>query len=149
MALLHTIDNATPARGTNLDKPFKHFREYSNRRGMVAVISDFYCDAEQMIEGVRPLAFKGQDIILFQVLDPGELKLEFKDATLLEDIETGNAVEISREFIKQGYAERIEQHILSLRDAAASIGADHVLVNSAEPLDKALRNYLMFRQRRK
>jgi hypothetical protein len=116
---------------------------------MVVVISDFYCDAEQMMEGVRPLAFNGQDIILFQLLDPGELKLDFSEATLLEDIETGNAVEISKQFIRDHYPERVQAHIRSLRDAAASIGADHVLVNTSEPLDQALRNYLMFRQRRK
>ncbi|MEX2353542.1 MAG: DUF58 domain-containing protein, partial [Gammaproteobacteria bacterium] len=60
MGLLHTIDRASPARGTDLEKPFRHFREYTNRRGMVVVISDFYCDAEEMMEGVRPLAFNGQ-----------------------------------------------------------------------------------------
>jgi uncharacterized protein (DUF58 family) len=149
MGLLHMIDHASPAHGTNLEKPFRRFGEYSGRRGMVAVISDFYCDAEQMLEGVRPLAFKGQDIILLQVMDPGELKLEFNEATLLEDSETGNAVEISRQFIQEGYSQKVQQHISSLRDAAASIGADHLLVNTSEPLDKALRNYLMFRQRRK
>ena len=149
LGVLHAIDRAVPSRGTNLEKPFEHFRQFSNRRGMVVVISDFYCDAEQMMEGVRPLAFNGQDIILFQLLDPGELKLDFSEATLLEDIETGNAVEISKQFIRDHYPERVQAHIRSLRDAAASIGADHVLVNTSEPLDQALRNYLMFRQRRK
>jgi uncharacterized protein (DUF58 family) len=149
LGVLHAIDRAQPSRGTNLEKPFQHFRQFSNRRGMVVVISDFYCDAEQMIEGVRPLAFNGQDIILFQLLDPGELKLGFSEATLLEDIETGNAVEISKQFIKDHYSERVQAHVRSLRDAAASIGADHVLVDTSEPLDQALRNYLMFRQRRK
>lgn len=149
MGLLHTIDKASPAKGTDLEKPFRHFREFTNRRGMVAVISDFYCNAEEMIEGIRPLAFHGQDIILFQLLDPGELKLEFHEATLLEDIETGSAVEISGQFIKEGYNQRMEEHIRSIRDAAVGIGAEHLLVSTAEPLDKALRNYLMFRQRRK
>jgi uncharacterized protein (DUF58 family) len=149
LGVLHALDRAQPSRGTNIGKPFEHFRQYSSRRGMVVVISDFYCDAEQMMEGVRPLAFNGQDIILFQLLDPGELKLEFSEATLLEDIETGNAVEISKQFIRDHYPERVQAHIRSLSDAATGVGADHVLVNTAQPLDEALRNYLMFRQRRK
>ncbi len=148
-SILHTIDRASPARGTNLDKPFRHFASFTRHRGMVVVISDFYCDAEEMIASVRPLAFKGQDIILFHLLDPGELKLNFSEATLLEDLETGNAVEVSGQFIREGYTDRIGQHIDSIRKAAAGIGADHVLVSTAEPLDQALRNYLMFRQRRK
>jgi uncharacterized protein (DUF58 family) len=149
MGVLHAIDNATPSRGTDLDKPFQHFCEYSNRRGLVVVISDFYCDAEKMIEGVRPLAFSGQDIILFQLLDPGEINPDFKEAVLLEDLESGKTVEVSGRFIKEQYPKRIEEHINSIHDAAISIGADHILVNTSEPLDQCLRNYLMFRQRRK
>lgn len=147
--VLHTIDCATPARGTNLDKPLRHFAGLTRHRGMVVVISDFYCDADEMIASVRPLAFKGQDIILFQLLDPGELNLAFHEATLLEDVETGHAVEVSGQFIREGYNKRIQAHIDSIRKAAAGIGADHVLIDTSEPLDRALRNYLMFRQRRK
>jgi uncharacterized protein (DUF58 family) len=149
LSVLHTIDRASPARGTNLDKPFRHFAGFTSHRGMVVVISDFYCDPDEMIASVRPLAFKGQDIILFHLLDPGELKLDFNEATLLEDAETGHAVEVSGQFIREGYSERVQQHIGSIRKAAAGIGADHVLVDTSEPLDQALRNYLMFRQRRK
>ena len=149
MGVLHAIDSASPARGTDLEKPFQHFREFINHRGMVVVISDFYCDANEMIEGVRPLAFSGQDIIFFQLLDPGELELEYKDAVLLEDIESGETVEISRKFIRDRYPKRIQDHISSIRDTATSIGADHVLLNTSEPLDQALRNYLTFRLRRR
>jgi uncharacterized protein (DUF58 family) len=49
-SVLHTIDNARPAHGTNLEKPFRQFAGMTSHRGMVVVISDFYCDAEQMIE---------------------------------------------------------------------------------------------------
>jgi len=120
-----------------------------SRRGLVAVISDFYCDPEELLAGVRPLAWHGQDVVLFQVLDSRELAPDFKSNVLLEDIETGAAVEVAPQFMNEAYPERIRAHIASLATAAAGIGADHVLVNTADPLDAALRNYLLFRQRRK
>ena len=147
--VLHTIDAAEPAGGTDLDCSFQYFQEQVNRRGLVAVISDFYCDPDEMIAGVRPLAFQGQDVILFQVLDPGELKPEIAESTLLEDVETGEAVEVSPKFMREQYPERIQKHIAAIKDAAAGIGADHVLLNTAEPLDQPLRNYLLFRERRR
>ena len=147
--VLHTIDAAEPAGGTDLDHSFQYFQEQVNRRGLVAVISDFYCDPDEMIAGVRPLAFQGQDVILFQVLDPGELKPEIAESTLLEDVETGEAVEVSPKFMREQYPERIQKHIAAIKDAAAGIGADHVLLNTAEPLDQPLRNYLLFRERRR
>lgn len=147
--VLHTIDSATPSSGTDLEKPFRRFQEHINRRGLVAVISDFYCNAEEMIAGVRPLAFQGQDVILFQLLDAGELQPEVSSSVLLEDLETGKAVEVSPHFMKRDYPQRIQSHIQTLRTTAAGIGADHVLVNTGEPLDQVMRNYLMFREKRR
>lgn len=147
--VLHTIDSASPAGGTNLAEPFRRFRELIKRRGLVAVISDFYCDPVAMIAGIRPLAFQGQDVILFQLLDHGELQPEFAAPVLLEDLESGRAVEVSPQFMKREYPRRINAHVRALRDAAAGIGADHVLVDTGKPLDQALRNYLVFRSKRR
>jgi uncharacterized protein (DUF58 family) len=146
--VLHCIDAASAATGTKFDKPFDKFREQINRRGLVAVISDFYCDTEDLLNGVRPLAWQGQDVVLFQVLDPQELDPEFKTNVLLEDLETGEAVEVAPRFMKDDYPQRIRAHVEALSKAAAGIGADHVLVSTNDSLDQALRNYLLFRQRR-
>jgi hypothetical protein len=101
-----------------------------------------------MIKSVQPLAYQGQDVILFQLLDPQELEPKFKESVLLEDMETGEAMEVSPIYMHSRYRERIEGHIAALSDAAAGAAADHRLVSIAEPLDIALRNYLLFRERR-
>ncbi|MDJ0813969.1 MAG: DUF58 domain-containing protein [Woeseiaceae bacterium] len=147
-SVLHCIDAAEARTGTKFDKPFDKFHEQSIRRGLVAVISDFYCDIEHLLEAVRPLAWQGQDIVLFQVLDEQELNPDFNANVLLEDLETGEAVEVAPEFMRDDYPARMQDHIDSLSRAASGIGADHVLVNTRDSLDNALRNYLLFRQRR-
>lgn len=146
--VLHCIDAAEATTGTKFDKPFQKFSEQISRRGLVAVISDFYCDTESLLAGVSPLAWQGQDVVLFQVLDQQELDPQFDSNVLLEDLETGEAVEVAPQFMREAYPERIRSHIDSLEKAALSIGADHVLVNTSDTLDQALRNYLLFRQRR-
>jgi len=146
--VLHCIDSATAATGTKFERPFEKFREQVSRRGLVAVVSDFYCDIDELLAGVRPLAWQGQDVVLFQVLDRRELYPEFRQNVLLEDLETGEAIEVDPRFMKDDYPRRIRGHVETLRDAAAGIGADHVLVETGDSLDRALRNYLLFRQRR-
>ena len=142
-------DAAEASIGTKFDKPFNKFREQVSRRGLVAVISDFYCDIDSLLAGVRPLAWNGQDVVFFQVLDKDELNPDFKSNVLLEDVETGEAVEVGPRFMKEDYPEKMRSHIDDLKKAAAGIGADHVLVNTSDSLDQALRNYLLFRQKRK
>jgi uncharacterized protein (DUF58 family) len=147
-SVLHAIDRAEPGAGTDLKRPIERFREFKKGRGLVAVISDFYCDPEALLQGVRPLAYQGQDVVLFQLLDPQELKPDFRESALLEDMESGDAVEVSPSFMRERYREKIDAHIGELKRQATGAGADHVLVDVTHPLDEALRAYLLFRQRR-
>jgi len=146
--VLHAIDAAEPGTGTDLSRPIERFREFQKGRGLVAVISDFYCEPEKLLEGVRPLAYQGQDVVLFQLMDPEELKPNLRESALLEDMESGDTVEVSPSFMRARYIEKIEAHISDLKHEATGAGADHVLVDVTHPLDEALRAYLLFRQRR-
>ena len=146
--VLHAIDRASPGVGTDLRVPFETFRQFERGRGLVVVISDFYCVPEAMIKGVQPLAYQGQDVVLLQLLDPQELKPQLRESALLEDMETGEALEVSPIFMRSRYRERIREHIEALKECAAGAGVDHELVNIADSLDGALRDYLLFRQRR-
>ena len=148
-SVLHCIDSAEARTGTRFEKPFEKFRQSIARRGLVAVISDFYCDPDSLLEGVRPLAWQGQDVILFHVLDDEELNPDVGASVLLEDLETGNAVEVAPAYMRETYPERMQAHIAAIARAAKGIGADHVLVRTSASLDQALREYLLFRQRRK
>lgn len=147
--VLHAIDSAKPGAGTNMKVPFDRFREIEKGRGLVAVISDFYCDPDALLKAVQPLAYQGQDVILFQLLDPQELNPVLKESALMEDMETGESMEVSPIYMSSLYRQRMEAHVGALKKSALGAGADHQLVNITEPLDSVLRNYLTFRQRRR
>ncbi|MDH3371776.1 MAG: DUF58 domain-containing protein [Gammaproteobacteria bacterium] len=147
-SVLHCLDAAVPRIGTRFATPFERMRAQIKRRGIVAVISDFYCDADELIASVQPLAWQAQDIILLQVLADEELTPGFANNVLLEDMETGAAVEVAPSYLRDIYPERLRAHIDRIAKAAAGIGADHVQVATSDRLDVALRNYLLFRGRR-
>ena len=86
--MIHTIDAVTAGGGTNLEECFRSFGEHLKRRGLVAVISDLYCDPAAMSKAVQPLAYHGHDIMIFQLLDPRELQPDWRESVLLEDVET-------------------------------------------------------------
>ncbi len=147
-ALLHILENAEPATGTNLELAFEHFRQFLSRRGLVAVISDFYADPETIIRGVRPLVHQGQDLAFFQVLDPAEIEPQLEGAALLEDMETGERMEVAQEYADE-YRRRMKAHIQKMSTETRSLGADYRLMDTSKPLDLALREYLLFRERRR
>ena len=148
-SILHALERAEPSTGTNLQAPFEHFHEFVSHRGLVAVISDFYADPEILMRSARPLAYQGQDVIFFQILDPAELEPEFGHSALLEDMETGDRMEVSGDYARREYRNRMTDHLEKIKNEAAGVGAEYWLMDTSKPLDLALREYLLFRQRRR
>jgi uncharacterized protein (DUF58 family) len=146
--VLHAIDRTEPGTGTDMKIPFERFHEVERGRGLVAIISDFYTDPEALLKSVQPLAYQGQDVILFQLMDPQELKPQLKESALMEDMESGQSMEVSPIYMSKLYRDRLGAHIDALHKSALRAGADHRLVEITEPLDSVLRSYLLFRQRR-
>lgn len=148
-SVLHALEHAQAATGTDLAVPLDSLRRFARRRGLVAMISDFFVDPDRIVESLRGLAFQGQDIVLFHVLHPTELRPELSAAALLEDMETGAELEVSTEYARRIYPGLIRDHIQALRDRVHGEGGDYVLLDTSQPLDLALREYLLFRQRRR
>jgi uncharacterized protein (DUF58 family) len=146
--LLHAIERAKPGTRTDFAKPFVHFRNLIHRRGILVVISDFYEDPAVILRTVEPLRYHGNDLILFHVLDPQELAPAFREPVLLEDMEERTTLEVSPEYARHEYRERMDSHIAVLKEKSRGAGIDYYLMNTARPLDEGLREYLTIRQGR-
>lgn len=147
--LLHMLEHAEASTGTNLHVPLQALGRLLRRRGLVALISDFFVDADEIVSSMRAVAYQGQDLVFFHILDPRELKPNLTTAALVEDMETGEEMEVSSEYARKVYPSVIEAHVEEMRRRVSGEGADYVLLNTAEPLDLGLREYLLFRQRRR
>ena len=147
--LLHMLERAEASTGTNLHVPLQALGRLLRRRGLVAMISDFFVDADEIVSSMRAVAYQGQDLVFFHVLDPKELKPDLSTAALVEDMETGEEMEVSSEYSRSVYPSLIDAHVEEMRRRVSGEGADYVLLNTSQPLDLALREYLLFRQRRR
>lgn len=148
-SILHVLERAEARTGTDLDLPMQALRRLIRRRGLVAMISDFFVDPDRIVKSLRGLAYQGQDMVFFHVLDPTEIRPRIDAASMMEDMETGEEMEVSPEYARREYPEMMQAHIDALRDRVAGEGADYVLLDTSEPLDLALREFLLFRQRRR
>jgi uncharacterized protein (DUF58 family) len=145
-AILHALDALTPGSKTDLSESLRQLREHCQRRGLVVVISDLYCEPEALTRAVQPLAWRGHDIMIFQIMDRAELTPHWDESVLLEDVESGQQLEVSPDYLRTTYKDRMTAHLEHMQKVAGRLGADHVLLASDEPLDRALRRYLMFRK---
>jgi uncharacterized protein (DUF58 family) len=146
--ILHAIEHAEPGTRTDFAKPFIHFQQFLFRRGIVVVISDFYEEPAKILQTIEPLRFRGNEVVLFHLLDPEEVRPKLKGPALLLDMETEDAMEVSPDYVNREYREKIDAHMEALRDESKKSGVDYFLVKTDRPLDAALREYLTVRQGR-
>ena len=146
--LVHGIENAKLGTRTDFTKPLIHFQQFLHRRGIVIVISDFWNEPETIVKAVEPLRFRGNEVILFHVLDPQEIQPKLREPVLLVDMETNEALEVSPDYAKHEYRQKIDAHIEALRSKSKAAGVDYFLLSTERPLDAALREYLTIRQGR-
>ncbi len=148
MRLLHGLEGAEPRARTDFAKPFLHVQDFLKRRGLVVVISDFYEDPERAVRTVEPLHFRGNDLVLFHVLDPKEIRPALRDPVILVDMETRESMEVAPEYAHVEYPEKFDAHVALLKEKARRAGIGYFLLPTDRPLDEALREYLGIRQGR-
>lgn len=145
--VLHAIDRIDPRRPGRLGPPLLKASESLRRRGVVVLISDLYEEPDAVIEAVTHLRGRGNDLIVFHVLDPAEIAFEFDEAGSFEDLETGERIPIVPETQRQRYRELIQAHIAELSRRLTEIKADYALFDTSMPLDYALFTFLSKRER--
>ncbi len=132
---------------TKLSAMLHEAAERIARRGIVIVISDFYDEPDELIEALQHLRFKGNDTIVFQLLDKNELDFEFSEPVLLQDLETEEQIHVLPDILGEGYRSTIQQHVEALRDGCARNKIDYELLTTDKPLDFALFSFLAKRAR--
>ncbi len=142
------LEHAEPRARTDFAKPLHHFQQFLRRRGIVVFISDFYESAEKIVRTIEPLRFHGNEVVLFHILDPKEIRPDFREPATLVDLETQERIEITPEYVRDEYRTKMGAHMESLRDKARGSGMDYHLLVTDRPLDDSLREYLSIRQGR-
>jgi uncharacterized protein (DUF58 family) len=146
-AVLHRLDRATAGRPGSLREPLHKMAEHFGRRGILLVISDLYEDPDAVLEAIKPLRFRGNDMIVFHVLDPAEIDFPYTDASAFQDLETDERVPVVPETFAEQYRTLIKEHIAALSSRLKDNRVDYALFNTSEPLDIGLFRYLSARQK--
>lgn len=145
--ILHTIDRAEPGGGSGLDRPMWKLAEASRRRGIMVLISDLYESPQTALEAIRRLGFKGNDLIVFHLLDRAEIDFPFEESANYQDMESGETIPVLPDYLRDRYREMVAEHIATLGKLLGQNRIDYQLIDTSQPLDGALFAYLTRRAR--
>jgi uncharacterized protein (DUF58 family) len=132
---------------TNVAKPLNDLASAVRKRGMVVLVSDLLDDPARVLDGLKHFRYRGTDVIVFQILDPYELKFPFEHAARFRDMETAEEVMAVPSSIRADYLERIEGLTAFYKRELGLAGIDYCLLDTSQPLELGLMSYLMTRRK--
>ena len=145
--VLHMLDRAKADKPGDIVAPIKRLAEHFGRRGIIVVISDFYAEPEDIFEAVGLLRFRGNDVVLFHVLDAREVDFSFVEPSSFEDLESGEQIPIIPAALADQYRSLVAAHIEAMTTRASQQRIDYMLLDTSQPLDHALFRFLSMRER--
>ncbi|MBI3982713.1 MAG: DUF58 domain-containing protein [Gemmatimonadetes bacterium] len=145
--ILHALDTLEPGGAGTLLAPFERVAELVRRRSLLLVISDLYEDPDVVTRAVGRLAAGGNDVMVFQVLDPAERTFPFEEAADFEDLETGERLPVVPGEQREEYVALMDAHVSNVGRGLIAGGVDYAVFETSQPLDFALFEFLTRRQR--
>jgi uncharacterized protein (DUF58 family) len=134
------------ARASMMDT-MKKLSDTVRRRSIVLLISDLYEDPARIFDAVDNLRGRGNDLIVFHVLDKDEIEFPFNEPGRFIDIETGEKMPLIPDYLRKGYKKVVQEHVDSLSKIARERRVDYALFDTSRPIADALYRYLGARER--
>jgi uncharacterized protein (DUF58 family) len=144
--MLTALNKNKPQGQTHLGDMLHRVAELTHRRGIVILISDLLGDQEDIYQGLAHLKYLKHDVILFHTLDHQELHLDYEGLIEFADMETDLKIKTFPQSLRESYRQRVREFVEGMAEMSGKSEIDYCLLDTSEPLDKALMAYLTKRK---
>jgi uncharacterized protein (DUF58 family) len=115
------------------------------RRGLVLVISDLYEDEAALTE-IKRIKQMGHDVIVIHTLAREELTLGLGGSAEFVDLESGRTLMVQPAAARESYVAAINRWLASVEQQLRREGIDYLRLITGDPLEPALRRFLLGRR---
>ena len=146
---LHTVlaalSRLEPSSATSVSAALTRVATVMRRRGLVVILTDLY-EEEATLGQVRRLSRMGHEVIVLHVLARQELHLRGLPAGEIVDLETGATLTLDPAAAERRYANAFSDFLERVRHRVTREGLDYARLIADEPLEPALRRFLIARR---
>jgi len=138
-ALLKALGALDAGGGTAAEPALRRVTDLLQRRGLVVFISDLLFDQDLALRALQFLRHRGHQVMVFHVMDPGEIELEGPPEVRYEDPETGRGLVVRPREFRVAYRETVQRSIAAWRSACRRSGMHYLHVRTDTPFGHVLR----------
>jgi uncharacterized protein (DUF58 family) len=146
--ILKILDDLPAGKATNVGEVLHRVAERIKRRGLVILFSDLMDNPESIMAGLKHFRHRGHEVLVFQILDPLEISLDYHGEVEFEALENpGHKVRLEAAHMRDGYQARFEEWRNHMRRECRQQHIELVEITTATPFEKGLGAYLQKRRR--
>jgi uncharacterized protein (DUF58 family) len=130
---------------TSLAPIFHDLAQRITRRGIIIVLSDFFDEPANILNGLKHLRHKRQEVIVLHILDRAEVEFPFSESTLFRGLEQMPDLLTDPRALREGYLEQVQLFVQELQRGCLNQNIDYVQMRTDASLGQALSAYLAHR----
>jgi len=146
--ILAILANLKPTGETDISASMHQLAALIKTKSLIMIFSDLLTDVDALMKSLYHLRHRGNEIILFHILDEAEVHFPFEGLIEFEDVESPEKMTIDAKGMRADYIRSIEEFRRHCKDESAKANIDYVPIDTSISFDKALLEYLTQRQRR-
>lgn len=145
--ILNALETIKPSHATACGQSLNRIAHTLRKRGLTVVISDMLDDPEAIIQGLRHLRFKRQEVVAIWIADPQEVEFN-QDAPLrMVDLETNQEIMLDAQTAARYHMQGFTKHRRQILDACKELSIDSEVITTDTPFHTALMRILEKRRR--
>lgn len=138
----HPVNAENRNRKTDMRRAVEQVLSKVTNRCIVALVSDYFQDIEEIRDTLARLRHRGHDLLAFQVLDRAELSFDFREPAPFEGFEGEGRLRIDPRAIREAYLEAINEHVSQVEKSVRAFGFDYQKVNTHDWLGPPLASFV-------
>lgn len=138
-AVARALVGLAPGGGTAAEGALARVTDLLRRRGLVVFVSDLLVERDLVLLALRYLRHRGHQVMVFHVMDPGEVELATAGLARFVDPETEEGVVASPRELRREYRATVERTVAAWRRSLRSSGIAYHRVTTDTPFGYALR----------
>jgi uncharacterized protein (DUF58 family) len=146
--ILSVLANLKPSGKTDVAACLHQLAALVRNRSLIMLFSDLLTEPKPLIESLHHLRHRGNDIILFHVMDEAEVHFPFDGVIEFEDVEESQRLVLDARGMREDYLGALSEFQQHYRDECQRARIDYVPMDTSVSFDRALMEYLIQRQRR-
>jgi uncharacterized protein (DUF58 family) len=147
-AILSILAGLKPTGTTDVAGCLHRVATMARGKSLVIVFSDLLTDPQPVIHALHHHRHRGNEVILFHILDEAEVHFPFEGLVEFEDVESPDRLTLDAKGMRDDYLSALKEFTETYRAECSKCGVDYVPIDTSINFDKALLEYLIQRQRR-